>query len=95
MRVRLCILLWPHEGAAGALIDYENRVLALMATHGARVLQRARTDGTNGAPLEIQILEYPSQSALDDYMKDERRLALAGDRDAAVARTEILPVDLV
>jgi uncharacterized protein (DUF1330 family) len=93
--VRLCVLLWARTGADGALIDYEDRVLELMEDHGARVLQRARTDGADGAPLEIQILEYPSQAALDGYLADERRAALAGERDAAIARTEILPVELV
>ncbi len=95
MTVRLCVLLWANPGAEAALIAYEDRVLELMSSHGARVLQRARTDGANGAPLEIQILEYPSQDALDAYMADERRAALAGEREAAIARTDVLPIDLV
>jgi uncharacterized protein (DUF1330 family) len=94
-RIRLCVLLWARRDADAALVDYEDRVLELMADHGVRVLQRARTDGANGAPLEIQILEYPTQAALDGYLADERRAALANDRDAAIARTEILPVELV
>jgi len=93
--IRLCVLLWARPGADTALVDYEDRVLELIADHGARVLQRARTDGASGAPLEIQILEYPSQAALDDYMADERRVALAGERDAAIARTEVLAVELL
>jgi uncharacterized protein (DUF1330 family) len=95
MSLHLCVLLWPNAGAEAALVDYENRVLGLLASHGARVLQRARTDGKDGAPLEIHILEFPSQSALDDYMNDERRTALAGERDAAIARTEVLRVEMV
>ena len=94
-RIRLCVLLWANPGADAALVDYEDRVLELMADHGARVLQRARTDGADGAPLEIQILEYPSRAALDGYLADARRAALAGDREAAIARTEILPIELV
>jgi uncharacterized protein (DUF1330 family) len=95
MSVRLCVLLWPNPGAESALIAYEDCVLELMASHGARVLQRARTDGANGAPLEIQLLEYPSQEALDAYIADERRTALAGEREAAIARTDVLPIALV
>lgn len=95
MSVNLCVLLWPNPGADAALVDYEDRVLELMVAHDARVLQRARTDGANHAPLEIQILEFPSQTALEEYMKDERRMALASDRDAAIARTEVIPIDLV
>jgi uncharacterized protein (DUF1330 family) len=93
--IRLCVLLWARPGADAALVDYEDRVLELIADHGARVLQRARTDGADGAPLEIQILEYPSQAALDGYMADARRVALADARDAAIARTEVLPVQLL
>jgi uncharacterized protein (DUF1330 family) len=95
MSIHLCVLLWPNVGTENALVDYEDQVLALLASHGARVLQRARTDGANGAPLEVHVLEFPSESALDDYMGDERRTALAGERDAAIARTEVLRVELV
>lgn len=91
----LCILLWPRPHAEAALADYEDRVLELLADHGARTLQRARTDGTGSAPLEIQILRFPSQAALNAYMADERRAALAEQRDAAIARTEVIPVTLI
>jgi uncharacterized protein (DUF1330 family) len=93
--LHLCVLLWPNPGAATALVEYEDKVLTLLATHGARVLQRARTDGADAAPMEIQFLEFPSQAALDAYMKDERRTVLAGEREAAIARTEVIRVDLV
>ncbi|HEY5192524.1 MAG TPA: hypothetical protein VIJ39_01470 [Solirubrobacteraceae bacterium] len=95
MSIHLCVLLWPNAGTETALVAYEDRVLELMGDHGARVLQRARTDGASGSPLEIQLLEFPSQISLDGYMQDERRTALADERDAAIARTDVLPVDLV
>ncbi|MFZ1926298.1 MAG: hypothetical protein WAU42_09170 [Solirubrobacteraceae bacterium] len=95
MSIHLCVLLWSRPGAEEALCAYENTVLGLMGDHGARVLQRMRTDGADGAPLEIQVLEFPSQSALDGYMQDERRTALASERDAAIARTNVLPAELV
>jgi hypothetical protein len=71
MSIHLCVLLWSRPGAEEALCAYEDTVLGLMGDHGARVLQRMRTDGAIGAPLEIQVLEFPSQSALDGYMQDE------------------------
>ena len=95
MSVRVCLLLWAEPGAEAKLVDYEDRVLRLIEDHGGRVLQRARTDGREGAPLEIQILEYPSRDAFDAYLADGRRAALAADRDAAIARTEVLDVELV
>lgn len=95
MSLQLCVMLWSNPGAEAALVDYENRILELLTDHDARVLQRARTDGADGIPLEIQILEFASQAALDGYMEDERRTALAGARDAAIARTEIFHIVLV
>ena len=95
MSIHLCVLLWSKPGTEEALRAYEDTVLELMADHGARVLQRMRTDGADGAPLEIQVLEFPSQGALDGYMQDERRTALANEREAAVARTDVLVAEPV
>jgi uncharacterized protein (DUF1330 family) len=95
MTVRLCVLLWANPGAEAALTRYEDQVLELMADHGARVLQRVCSEGLDGAPTEIQILEYPSQNALEAYMTDERRIVLAGTREAAIARTEVIPVEIM
>jgi uncharacterized protein (DUF1330 family) len=94
MDVTLCVLLWPHPGRADELVAYEDRVLPLVAEHGGRVRERARSDGTDDAPLEVHIIEFPSERALDDYLADERRAALAAERDRAIARTQVLRVDL-
>ncbi|MCH5670722.1 hypothetical protein [Streptomyces gilvus] len=95
MSVRLCCLLWARPGAAGALAAYEDKVLALLGEHDGRLLQRARTDGAEDRPDEIQLIEFASQAGYDGFMADERRTALAAERDAAVARTDLYPVDLV
>jgi uncharacterized protein (DUF1330 family) len=95
MSIHMCVLLWAKHGAEEALFAYEDTVLGLMGDYGARVLQRMRTDGANDAPLEIQILEFPSQDALDGYMQDKRRTALADERDAAIARTDVLSAEPV
>ena len=91
----LCVLLWAQPGAQAALTAYEDRVLRLVPEHGGRVVQRGRSSGADGQPAEIQFLDFPSQAALDAYMGDPRRTALAADRDRAVARTEIIDVELV
>jgi uncharacterized protein (DUF1330 family) len=93
--IHLCVLLWGRPDATQALIEYENIVLALLPEHDARLLQRARTAGTDGAPTEIQLIEFASQSGYHSYLVDERRTALAAQRDAAIARTEVYPVHLV
>ncbi len=91
----MCVLLWAKQDAESALVAYEDRVLALVPEHGGRVLQRARTNGSDGQPLEIQLLEFPSAAGVSDYMSDERRLSLADERDRAIARTEVFNVELM
>jgi uncharacterized protein (DUF1330 family) len=93
--IRLCCLLWARSGAGQALVAYEDKVLALLGEHGGRLLQRARADGAEGRPDEIQLIEFDSRAGFDSFMADERRTALAAERDAAVARTELYPVELV
>jgi len=94
MVVTLCVLCWARDGCAAELVAYEDRVLALVPDHGGRVLQRARTAGERGEPLEVHLLQFPSEAALDAYLGDERRAALAADREAAIDRTQILRVEL-
>jgi uncharacterized protein (DUF1330 family) len=91
----LCVLLWARPGTEDRLIAYEDHVLGIAAEHGGRVLQRARGSGAGGQPLEIQILEFPSSRALDAFMTDDRRQALAHERDRVIAKTEVIEVRLV
>jgi uncharacterized protein (DUF1330 family) len=95
MSLTLCVLLWARPGAADALAAYEDQVLDLVPEHGGQVLQRARGSGEPGQPLEIQFLEFPSAAALDEYMADGRRTALAHVRDHAIARTQVINVELI
>jgi hypothetical protein len=62
------------------------------------VIQRAKTvagNGTSDEPTEVQLLRFASDAALDGYMQDARRQALAGQRDAAIAMTEVMRIQLV
>lgn len=97
--VTLCVLLWAVDGREADLIAYEDQVLQLLPDHGGRVLQRVRTSGTaNGTaddPLEVHVLEFPSDDALDAYMNDPRRTALSDARERAISRTQVLRVDHV
>jgi uncharacterized protein (DUF1330 family) len=85
-----CVLLWARPGQEAALASYEDRVLTLMADHDGRILQRGTiSDGDAGAPTEVQILEFGSAAAVDAYIADPRRTAMAAERDAAIARTDV------
>ena len=96
--VTLCVLLWAQPGTASGLIAYEDKVLGFAAEYGGRVIQRARNDGGDQAlevqPLEIQTLQFPSKRAVEEFMADERRQALAEERDRVIAMTEVIEVQL-
>lgn len=94
MSLTFHVLLWAHPGTDEAVVAYEDKVLRLVPDHGGKVLQRARSNGADGRPLEIQLLEFPSAEALDAYMVDPRRTSLASERDAAIAKTELIRVQL-
>lgn len=91
----LCVLLWARADEEQQLAAYEDAVLLLVPAHGGRVRERVRTDGADGAPLEIHVLEFPSEAALDAYMQDPQRAALADARERAIERTVVYRVDVV
>lgn len=98
-RVVNCVLLWARPGMEAALREYEDKVLKLVAEHGGRVLHRGTVlpgaeHGYDKPPTEVQLLEMPSAESLDAYVRDPRRAAMAAERDAAIARTDLLPVQL-
>ncbi|HWN61759.1 MAG TPA: hypothetical protein VNO25_13960 [Streptosporangiaceae bacterium] len=98
MEVNLCVLLWAHEGRGAELSAYEDQVLGLLGEHDGHVILRAKTVARNGnsdEPTEVQLLRFASDAALDGYMRDARREALAGQRDAAIAMTEVMRIQLV
>jgi hypothetical protein len=90
--ISLCCLLWAVPGHEAEMSAYEDDVLSLIPEHGAAVLSRAVGDGADGAPHEVQLYRFPGRGALDAYLADPRRIALAGIRDDVVARTELFPV---
>ena len=92
MTQAMYVFLWAHPDMEEALSDYEDAVLSLVPEHGGTVVHRTWTDGAEGRPLEIQLFEWASASAMDSYMADPRRTALSAQRDRAIARTEIVPV---
>jgi uncharacterized protein (DUF1330 family) len=98
MEMNLCVLLWAHEGRDAELSAYEDQVLGLLGEHDGHVVQRARTVGGNGdndKPTEVQFLRFASEAALEGFMNDARRAALADQRDAAIAMTEVMRIQLV
>jgi uncharacterized protein (DUF1330 family) len=95
MAVTLCVLLTAQPGAVAGLVEYEDRVLELLEVHGASLLSRVRTVDPHDAPHEVHVIEFPSEAALQQYMDDPARLALADLRDQVIASTEVLRVDVI
>jgi uncharacterized protein (DUF1330 family) len=93
--VRLCVLLWAVPGNEAALVAYEDAVLALLPAHGAHVAERLRTREPCDGPYEVHVIEFPTEATFDAYMNDPARQARSAERDAAIARTEVLRVDPV
>jgi hypothetical protein len=93
--VKLCILLWAVPGREQQLVEYEDHVLPLLHAYDARVVQRVRSQDAALGPFEVQILDFPSEGAFDRYMADPERASWSVQRDAAIARTEVLRVDAV
>jgi uncharacterized protein (DUF1330 family) len=97
MEVNLCVLLWAHQGRDADLSAHEDQVLGLLAEHDGQLIHRARTvprNSNNDEPTEVQLLRFGSEAALDAYMQDDRRVALADQREKVIAMTEILRVRL-
>lgn len=92
--ILLCCLLWARDGEAEGLSRYEDTVLVLVPRHGGEVVQRVVGDGTGGSPHEVQLYRFPDRAALDAYVADPARVALADERDRVIARTELFPVTL-
>jgi aminoglycoside 6'-N-acetyltransferase len=92
MPVDLCVLLWALPGAEQLLVDYEDAVLALLTEHDGQLVQRVRRSEPGDGPDEVQLIRFGSETAYAGFMADPERLALAPQRELAVARTEVFPV---
>ena len=91
MTIRMCVLLWEHDGEGAGLHAYEDAVLPLLADHGGRLVSRHTVAPRQaGDPLEVQMIELHDRAALDAYLVDPRRLAREGQREQSIARTQIL-----
>ena len=90
MSIALCVMLWAAPGREEQLAEYEDRALGRLEAHGARLL--IRVSSVEGEPTEVQVLEFPSEAALEAFQTDPKRLALAELRAGTIARTEVARV---
>ena len=95
MPLQLCAILWATPGREADLISYEDTVLALLPAHGGRVVSRVRRIDDEDGPLEVQVIDLPDEAALEAYLADPGRVALAETHEAVIARTEVIRVATV
>ena len=91
--MKLCVLLWAVPGQEQQLIEYEDLVLPRLAAYDARVEQRVRSQEAVDGPLEVHILDFPSEDALERYLADPERASWSALRDRSIARSEVLRVE--
>ncbi|MGV8970871.1 MAG: hypothetical protein ACOH10_01025 [Rhodoglobus sp.] len=77
------------------LSNYLDRVVALEIEHGGAIRYRGVTSGTDNQPLEIHILEFPTEDMLNNFMGDDRRTTMAPERERVIARMEIMTTNEV
>jgi hypothetical protein len=70
--ITLVLIVDVPPGAVAAFLEYEDRVLPLLARHGGLLERRLR--GGDGLT-EVHVVSFPSQAAYDDYVGDPERLA--------------------
>jgi uncharacterized protein (DUF1330 family) len=95
MTIELCVLLWASPGCEADLVAYEDTVLALIPNHGGQVASRVRRLNHNEGPFEMQIIHFPDQDAMNSYMSDPVRQALADVHRRVIATTDVIPVEVV
>ncbi|MER5478147.1 hypothetical protein ABT026_14400 [Streptomyces sp. NPDC002734] len=89
MTVTYLMLAWLAEGGAGAFDVYEGAVLPLLAEYGGRLERRVRTMDDR---LEVHLVSFPTEDALDAYRADPRRSAAAPLLESSGAEVQLLPV---
>lgn len=95
MTLELCVLLWASPGQDDALTDYEDTVLALIPEYGGTVVSRVRRVGDGDGPREVQIIHLPDDAAMQAYLGDPERRALADVHQRVIARTDVLSVETI
>ena len=76
--ITLAFVGYANAATAERASRYEDEVLRLLESHGARLLYRGRRtqDQDQALPLEIQLMSFPGRSELDAFHADERRQIL-------------------
>lgn len=88
----LIAILTPCSGALESFRRYERKAARIMARHGGAIERTFVEDGTNSAQpgREVHIVSFPDSAAFQRYRSDPDLLALAEERTASIAHTEVI-----
>jgi uncharacterized protein (DUF1330 family) len=85
--VILIVILTIAEGMAARFRAYEQQAAIILARHGAAI---ERIIAIAAPPREVHIVRFPDEAALAAYRADPALAALAPERAAVIAATELL-----
>lgn len=89
-RVIVTAKLWVKDGRFAEFARFENKAFAIMARHGARVVRIEQNhQATDDVPHEVHVLDFPDNERFEAYRSDPELQALAGEREACIAKTEV------
>ena len=93
----LAFVGYADAGASARAVDYEDRVLPLLADHGARLVYRGRRADHEDAslPLEVHLIWFPHRAALDAYMADGRRRSLMDEYGEVFTAKQVVEVETI
>src|SRR5262245_4351317 len=93
----LAFVGYADPARAADAVAYEDTVLPLLVDHGAELVSRVRRrDGEDETlPLEVQLIRFPSRTALQAYLADERRTAARERFGDVFTSTQIVEVDVI
>ena len=83
-------LIFIKPGQEATFLEFEEKVLPLMADYGGDLLYRLRPTpetfitATGEEPYEIHFIAFPSEAHLADYMQDDRRTAFVHLKEASI-----------
>lgn len=85
----ITVMLYGKNGIQGEFKDYESKALNIFKQHGGEIIAAYRPiSGGPDTPDEIQILKIAGRAELDAFMNDPARLAMAGERNHVIRRTD-------
>jgi uncharacterized protein (DUF1330 family) len=85
--------LWIRDGRVAEFEAYERKAARIMRRHGGAIERAIRVDAANAAadaPFEAHVVTFPDRARFDAYRADSELLALAAEREAAIAKTVVL-----